>query len=114
MHNERIELITKIGDKKDADGFIKEEIAKKVEIFASVKSVKRNEFYEAARSGIKVNMIFVINPDDYKLGDRTLLINGEEKKVCAQKVSYDNTEYLIKRCYKINNYELELICEEVE
>lgn len=110
MNDDVIKLVTVTGYKKDKSGFKNEEITETFEMFAEVKSVGRAEYYEAMRNGMTVNIIFLVNPDDYDLA--TVEVNG--KKVKASKVIYDDTTYLIKRTYKKDMHSLELTCQEVE
>lgn len=110
MRNELVKLVTIIGYQEDNDGFKTDEDTKTVEIFAEVKSVGRSEFYEAARTGMKVDVIFSVNPDDFAMG--TVEIEGEKKK--PSRIIYDDTVYLIKRTYKKDIHVLEITCGEVE
>lgn len=110
MNNELIQLVTIKGIKKDASGFKTGEEVSTVDIFAEVKSVGRAEFYEAARSGVRVDIIFVVNPDDFAMA--AVLVEG--KKIKPSRVIYDGTTYLIERTYKKDLHVLEMTCKEVE
>lgn len=61
-------------------------------------SVKRNEFFEAMRSGIRLALVFHIAVDDYQ-GETRLL--------------YENTKYKIEKTYRLNEYDLELSVSEL-
>lgn len=114
MCNELIEMITVLGSEKDADGFRTEEKTAKVEVFAEIKSVGRTEYYEAVRAGIQVNIIFVVDEDDFKLSEREITVDGEIKKVKASKIIYDGTTYLIHRTFRKDSGLMEITCREVE
>lgn len=114
MCNELIELVTVLGSEKNANGFRTEEHVEKAEVFASIKSVGRTEHYEAVRSGMKVNIIFVVDPDDFKLSEREITVDGTSKKVKASKIIHDGTTYLIHRTFITESGRMEITCREVE
>ncbi len=114
MNNEIITLVTVLGEKRDDDGFLQEEITAEVEIFAGIKSVGRTEYYEAFRSGIQASIIFLVDQDDFKLSEREITVDGKLKKVKASRVVYDGTSYLIRRTFRNNFGMLEMTCSEVE
>lgn len=114
MCNELIELVTVLGSETDADGFRTEEKINKESVFADIKSVGRTEYYEAVRSGMKVNIIFVVDPDDFKLSEREITVDGESKKVKATKIIHDGTTYLIHRTFVTDSGRMEITCREVE
>lgn len=114
MCNELIELVTVLGSVKDADGFRMEEKIEKVEVFADIKSVGRTEYYEAVRAGMKVNIIFVVDADDFKLSEHEISVDGEIKKVRASKIIHDGTTYLIHRTFRTDSERMEITCREVE
>ena len=110
MNNELIQLVTVKENKKNASGFKIGEEVSWVDIFAEVKSVGRTEFYEAARSGLKVDIIFSVNPDDFEMA--AVLVG--DRKIKPSRVIYDGTTYLIERTYKKDLHVLEITCKEVE
>ncbi|MDD3369402.1 MAG: phage head closure protein [Lachnospiraceae bacterium] len=114
MNNEVLKLITVVGEKRNADGYLIGDKTEETEVFCSVKSVGRTEFYDALRAGRKATVIFVINPDDYEMSKRTITVNGVEKKVRATKTEYEGEEYSIMRSYTVNLSRMELTCEVVE
>lgn len=114
MCNELIELVTVLGSDKDADGFRTEEKIKKVEVFADIKSVGRTEYYEAVRAGMNVNIIFVVDTDDFKLSEHEMDVDGAIKKVKASKIIHDGTTYLIHRTFVKDSGLMEITCREVE
>ena len=112
--DELIELVTVTGQEKGSGGFCISEDIEKVEVFAAVKSVGRTEYYEALRNGIQASIIFIVDPDDFKLSEREVIVDGETKKIRASKVIYDGTTFLIRRTYRNNFGMLEMTCSEVE
>lgn len=112
--DELIELVTVLEIKKDSSGFSVGEDIVKTEVFAGVKSVGRTEYYEALRNDIQVNIIFVVDPDDFKLSEHEIQVAGETKKIKASRVIYDGTDYRIRRTYRNNFGMLEMTCSEVE
>lgn len=67
-------------------------------VLCSLKSVSRSEFYNAAATGLKPAMVFVIHGYEY---------NGE------QLVKFEGEKYNVIRTYKVNFEDLELTCERV-
>lgn len=115
MNNELITLVTVTGEKRDKRGFLIEEETVKTEgIFAGIKSVRCTEFYEALRNGIKADIIFEIDRDDFKMAERSIEAGDKIKKVRASKIIHDDTEYLIHRTYINSEGKLEVTCREVE
>ncbi len=112
--DELIELVTVLEIKKNGSGFCIGEDIEKTEVFAGVKSVGRTEYYEALRNDIQVSIIFVVDPDDFRLSEREIQADGGLKKIKASKVVYDGTTYRIRRTYKNNFGMLEMTCSEVE
>lgn len=114
MNNKLIELVTVLGSEKDTDGFRTEEHTAKVEVFADIKSVGRTEYYEAVRAGMQVNIIFVVDVDDFKLSEHEIIVDGKTRKVKASKIIYDGTAYLIHRTFVKDSGLMEITCREVE
>ena len=99
--NEVLYLLEETQEKRGAAGFLIEEEETQScqrEVFCSVDSVKRNEFFEAMRSGIRLALVFHIAVDDYQ-GETRLL--------------YENTKYKIEKTYRLNEYDLELSVSEL-
>jgi len=67
-------------------------------VLCGVKSIGRSEFYNAATSGLKPEIIFVVHGYEYF---------GETQ------VEYEGTKYKVIRTYSANFEEVELICEKV-
>lgn len=111
--NELIELVTIMNTEEDDDGFRVRDDTYSVEVFASVKSVGRTEYYEALRNGIEVKIIFIVDQDDFLLSEREISAGEITKKVRATRVIYDGTTYMIKRTYRNANGLLEMTCTEV-
>ncbi|MCM1264317.1 MAG: hypothetical protein NC313_16525 [Butyrivibrio sp.] len=114
MNNELITLITVLEEKRSKSGFLEGEETVETEIFAGIKSVGRTEFYEALRNGIKVVIMFEVDPDDFKLAERKIEVDGAFKKISASKVIYDDILYLIHRTYLNKAGKFEVTCREVE
>lgn len=70
----------------------------KTEVFCSCKSITRSEFYNAATTGFKPSIVFVINSFEY---------NNEEK------VEFEEGVYKVIRTYLNSTDRIELICEKV-
>lgn len=114
MNNKLIELVTVLGSEEDTDGFRTEEKTEKVEVFAEIKSVGRTEYYEAVRAGMRADIIFVVDADDFKLSEREIIVDGETRKVKASKIIHDGTTYLIHRTFVKGSGLMEITCREVE
>lgn len=67
-------------------------------VLCAIKSVTRNEFYNAAKVGIKPEIVFVLHKYEY-VGERKVIFNNEEYKVI--------------RTYSTGLEEVELTCEKV-
>lgn len=65
------------------------------EVFANKNSIRQSEFYQAAATGLKPELMFTIRLTEY---------SGERK------LKYDNTTYDIIRTYEKNTELIELIC----
>lgn len=76
------------------------QIPKEIEttVLCGLKSVGRNEFYSAAVTGLKPELIFVIHGYEY---------NGEKI------VKFEGKRYRVIRTYMTDFEEIELICEKV-
>lgn len=67
-------------------------------VFCEVKSISRSEFYNAATTGLKPSIVFVIHDFEY---------NGEEL------IKFENKKYKVIRTYLKSVDEIELTCEKV-
>lgn len=67
-------------------------------VLCGKKSVARNEFYSAARAGLKPEIVFNMHNYEYE---------GEKK------VEFKNQIYKVIRTYAANFEEIELTCEKV-
>ena len=114
LNNEVATFITVIGEMRNNSGFVTGENTEETQLFVSVKSVGRTEYYKALSEGIEAKIIFSVNPDDYDLTKRVITVNGTKKKVYAGKLVYDDETYRIIRAYKKNLSEMELTCEVVQ
>ena len=112
MKNQTIEISTTIGGTVDADGFPDQAgTTIKKTIFADVKSVGYNEFYEGLKDGIKATLIFKVNMPDFILTQETPRSITE---YTPTQIKYKGTKYRIVRQYKRGYGFLELTCEEME
>ena len=88
-----IKLIT-VTQTTNANGFpVNAETERQV--FAQVKSVRQNEFYQANQVGLQLQIMFVIRAIEY---------NNE------QYLSYKNKDYKIIRTYQTDSEMIELVC----
>lgn len=67
-------------------------------VLCNVKSVGRNEFYNAATAGLRPSIVFVMHGYEY---------NGE------QQVEFEGVRYNVIRTYSTDFEEIELTCERV-
>lgn len=115
MNNKLITLVTVIEEERNNNGFKTGEQTYEVEIFADEKSVGRTEQYEALRSGIEVNIIFCVAPDDFSLSKQEIIKkDGSTRKINASRIRHEENEYLIVRTFKNKQGMLEITCREVE
>jgi SPP1 family predicted phage head-tail adaptor len=77
-----------IGDPIKIDG-------EKRQVFAEKKSVRQSEFYQAAATGLKPELTFVVWSQEY---------GGESK------LEYNGKLYNIIRTFEKNDREIELVC----
>lgn len=68
------------------------------DVFCDVKSISRNEFYNAATNGLKPSLVFIIHNFEY---------NDETK------VEFEEDTYRVIRTYMKSIDEIELTCEKV-
>ena len=67
-------------------------------IYCGVKSIGRTEYYNAAATGLRPEIIFVVHAYEY----------DEQKQI-----RFDGVEYRVMRTYEVDFEELELTCEKV-
>lgn len=77
-----------------------------LEIWGNIGSVKRQEFYAAAREGIQLDASVTINADDFRAAAEA----GKKPELCR----IGESLYRIFRTYQKNDVEMELILQEVE
>jgi SPP1 family predicted phage head-tail adaptor len=65
------------------------------DVFADVQSVKRSEYYAADAAGQSVDIVFIVNSDEY---------NGQKEAV------HNGTTYTIVRSYQTGQGRTELTC----
>ena len=78
----------------DSGGFPSKSVSN-MEVYADQKSVRQSEYYAADAQGKRLDMVLVINADDW---------NG------ATEVEYNNTVYNIERAYQVGLGRIELTC----
>lgn len=83
----------------------------KTECFARIESVKRSEFYEADRVGVKLALSVYVNYEDFKAA---AVVKEGGKKIFPSMVELDSDMYRIYRTYRADDDEIELILQEVE
>lgn len=109
----RSELINLIVPEKtlDSNGFLTKEILHKTEVFAEEKGIKRAEFYAAAREGITITKMMVV--DRYDFESAIVEIDGKKKK--PPRVEHEGATYRIIRTYiPENSMQMELYLQEEE
>lgn len=86
-------------------GIIEDEIGNQIPvdpvetpIYCGVKSIGRTEFYNAAVTGLRPEIIFVVHAYEY-----------DSQKL----VHFDGVDYRVMRTYQVGTEELELTCEKV-
>jgi len=70
----------------------------KKDILCGLKSIGRNEFYNAAATGLKPEITFIIHAYEY---------SGQKK------VEFEGVSYNVIRTYATNFEEMELVCERI-
>lgn len=108
MKNDVTELIV-VKKEPDKDGF-EADTREVLEVLAEIKSVKRSEFYQAARDGINVQLAAVVNLNDMEAA--AITENGKKRKPTM--VRYNGTDYKIVREYRTTKTKVELTLQEVE
>lgn len=81
------------------------------EVFCSTKSAVRDEFYQAARSGMKASIILVVDRDEFEEAS----LSRDGRKIRPKEAFYDGMPYRILRTYQVpGSSDLELTCGEIE
>lgn len=94
MYNHELTLI---GEETVYDEYgIPKKEEKRTTVLCKVQSVGRNEFYGAATSGLKPEVVFIIHGYEY---------NGEKE------VEFEGEKYRVIRTYSTDFEEIELTCE---
>lgn len=83
---------------EDEAGYPTEPVETKREVLANMKSVLRSEFYAAAQSGMKADVVFEIHAFEYN-GERILEHNGKR--------------YEVIRAFQTSTEEIELTCSDL-
>lgn len=103
--NDIIALIT-VRNEPNEDCLPEEYELERMDAWAKITSIKRNEFYSADRNGIKLSMCITINVEDWEVAGK----DGLKPSIAL----VDGKRYPIYRTYQTNDSELELILQEVE
>lgn len=82
----------------------------RLDAFANVCSVKRNEFYAAEREGIRLAIAVYVNVDDFEAA--AVMVN--EKKKFPNQAELDGKVYNIYRTYRESDTKMELLLQEAE
>ena len=96
LFREVIDLISTTTTTNDMKNPIETETS--ITVFAEKKSIRQSEFYQAAASGLKPEIMFVIRSIDYNN---------------APKLSYNGKTYTIIRTFEKNGELIELICNAI-
>lgn len=96
LFREVIKLVTVINDVNSIGDPIKTKI--KTGVFADKQSIRQSEFYQAAATGLRPEIMFIIRTIDY---------NNESI------IEFNNKEYNIIRTYEKDNEFIELVCQGV-
>lgn len=91
-----ITLVSVATTENDIGDVIENQIER--EVFADKQSIRQSEFYQAAATGLRPELMFVIRSCEY---------DGE------QKLKYYDKEYTIIRTYDKDGELIELICQGV-
>ena len=94
MRMEHVVKLRTITVTSDSGGFPSKSVST-MEVYADQKSVRQSEYYAADAQGKRLDMVLVINADDW---------NG------ATEVEYNNTVYNIERAYQVGLGRVELTC----
>ena len=114
MKNDLVYLVTVIREQNE-NGFYEEKYVRR-EVFAELKSITRSEHYSADRAGKKVQLIAVVNNEDYQLS--IIETDNEKQKYEAETMSIDGSmtkEVVIPRIRKEPEYvEMESVRYRIE
>lgn len=80
----------------------------KKEIFASVKSVARNEFYTAYAVGLRVKFVFVIHSWEFSVADYPVTTEQVTTTYKPTHIRYNDDLYEIVRTYETDRGQLEI------
>lgn len=97
----KIELVTQYKDGTT----IKENTR---EIFASVKSVARNEFYSAYAMGLRLKYIFVIHSWEFSIADYPVTTDEVTTTYRPTHIRYEGELFEIVRTYEVERGQLEI------
>lgn len=108
--NDLIILRTTVKYQDDNMDIVEETID--TEVVGDIKDTKRAEFYAAMAANHKATKtIENVNIDDYELA---IVKRTDGKKVRPQKAIIDGEEFDILRTYEKGQFNVEIVCEEVD
>lgn len=107
--NDVITLLVR--DIRRENAVARETTVQESECFARIESVKRSEFYEADRVGVKLALSVYVNYEDFKAA---AVVKEDGKRKFPSMVELDSDMYRIYRTYRVDDDEIELILQEVE
>lgn len=99
-----------VAEVKRKNGIPETKVIQESECFARIESVKRNEFYEADREGVKLALSVYVGYVDFQAAG----VEKDSKKVMPSLVEYEGSTYRIYRTYRTDDDEIELILQEAE
>lgn len=97
----KIELVTQYKDGTTIKEY-------KKEIFASIKSVARNEFYSAYAMGLRLKHVFVIHSWEFSVANYPVTTDQVTTTYRPTHVRYNNELYEIVRTYEVERGQLEI------
>ena len=97
----KIELVTQYKDGTTIKEYTKE-------IFASIKSVTRNEFYAAYGVGLRLKHVFVIHSWEFSVADYPITTGQTTPTYKPTHIRYDGDLYEIVRTYEVDRGQLEV------
>lgn len=108
--NDILNLVAVVPGEQDGKGFRKEGPHRRTEVFCGVGSVGRQEFYEAARSGMEASAVFIVDAEDFEAAS----IEAQGRKVRPSEVEYRGEAYKVHRTFVRRCGDMELVCGRME
>ncbi|GAA0313786.1 hypothetical protein GCM10008967_00340 [Bacillus carboniphilus] len=95
MRKDKLVRLLEVVSQEDSDGFKEDVVLVEKEVFATKKSVTRTEFYQAARSEIKPEILFEVWAGEYQNESH---------------LEFEGKRYKIIKTYEVDSKNLELTC----